>query len=138
MLDRVGTAFNLIDSFASGVLGVVCVGRTPYGSLWPVRWLVSLAPRFRPRAAVWSVTRLWDRADGWRECLVRLAPWDPRMDRYEAFAELARTLDFLYDQLSAGPGELDPEDNTFGSIHSTMKYLTEKLLGAIAGAPGSA
>lgn len=29
MQERVGTAFNLMDSFASGVLGILCVGHSP-------------------------------------------------------------------------------------------------------------
>jgi len=32
MQDRLGTVFNVIDSFASGVLGIISVGRTPYES----------------------------------------------------------------------------------------------------------
>ena len=27
---QVGTAFNLVDSFASGVLGILCVGHSPH------------------------------------------------------------------------------------------------------------
>eukprot|EP00854_Cymbomonas_tetramitiformis_P001341 gene1341-1940_t len=78
MQERVGTAFSLVDSFASGVMGVICVGHSPQ----------------------------------------------------EAFRELANALDFIARQVGPSEGDDSPdalEENNFRCIHSTIKYLADKL-----------
>ena len=78
MAERCGTAFNLMDSFASGVLGMLCVGHTPQ----------------------------------------------------EAFRELAGALSFI----SKHVGQEEDRDregggaeHTFRAVHTTIKYLADKL-----------